>query len=128
MLQNRSTEWIRQGLVVIADDLDTYMTGDGGKRFTVEIAENLRWRLEMMLRDMFALDFYGELARNESQSLHLFSEVYKCICDMVRNLSKANEPPLCLPIEQPPAYHLPQCLYSYYKLLFWIFVNKLISA
>ena len=102
MLRNRRTEWIRQGLVVIADDLDTYTTGDGGQRFTVEIAENLRWRLEMMLRDMFALDLYGELTSNESQSLDLFSEVYKYICDMVRNLSKANEPPLYLPIEQPP--------------------------
>ena len=46
----------------------------------------------MMLRDMFALELYGELTSEETQSLDLFSEVYQYVCTVVRNLSKADEP------------------------------------
>ena len=93
MAGSRRTEWIRQGLTAIADDLDMYLIGNEGRhRFNAEIAESVRWRMEMMLRDMFALDLYGELTSEETQSLDLFSEVYQYVCTVVRNLSKADEP------------------------------------
>ena len=104
MAGSRRTEWIRQGLAAIADDLDTYSIGNEDHRFNAEIAESVRWRIEMMLRDMFALDLYGELTSDETQSLNLFSEVYQYVCTVVKNLSKADEP-LSVHLEhaeQPP--------------------------
>ena len=100
---SRRTEWVRQSLVAIVDDLDTYTIGnEAGDRFNVDIAESVRWRMEIMLRDMFALDLYGELSNDETQSLSLFSEVYKYTCAMVRNLSKMADKPPSISFVQSP--------------------------
>lgn len=103
VMGSRRTEWIRQGLVAIADDLDMYTSRNEDYQLNAEIAESIRWRMEMMLRDMFALDLYGELSSVEVQSLGLFSQVYQHICAIVRNLSTADEL-AAIPshFEQPP--------------------------
>ena len=104
VMGSRRTEWIRQGLVAIADDLDMHMhTASRSEALNAEIAESIRWRMEMMLRDMFALDLYGELNNTEVQSLGLFSQAYQHISAFARNLSAAEEPAITSRFsEQPP--------------------------
>ena len=77
--------WISQNLKAIGSDLEMYMDG---REVSVDIAKGYRWRLEMMLRDLVAMETCGELNSCETEALNYLSQAHFTMIQVVENLSK----------------------------------------
>ena len=82
---SRGTVWISQNLKAIGSDLEMYMDG---REVSVDIAKGYRWRLEMMLRDLVAMETCGEFNSCETEALNYLSQAHFTMIQVVENLSK----------------------------------------
>ena len=79
------TVWFSQNLKAIGSDLEMYMDG---REIPVDIAEGYRWRIEMMLRDLVAMETCGELDSCETEALNYLSQAHFTMIQVVENLNK----------------------------------------
>ena len=83
----RQTLWIRQSMREIISDFEVYE--NEGRTMELTVAEGYKWRLEMLSREMLALETNGELNQYEYNALECLLKSYSTVCEVVEKLERS---------------------------------------
>lgn len=82
-----ATSWIVQGLRAVAADLQ--QSGDWNS-ISYEAADGYRWRIELMYRELLALELVSDLQDHEREALGYLAQAYQKISQFVDSMSPSD--------------------------------------
>ena len=83
----RHTAWITRSLKEIMSDLSIFVDG---RLMDIDVAEGYKWRMEMLSREILALEMNEELDESECKAVDSILKAFSVINDVVDNLQNTD--------------------------------------